>query len=89
MEEVLNKSDEELCGLRTKDIRSIRDELIAVGTLQLGRRSLEMTHMQLSEVEEAEERYVDGIKYHIIKVAMHKNTDLGEPAPVAFKDKQF
>ena len=89
MEEVLNKSDEELCGLRTKDIRSIRDGLIAVGTLQLGRRSLEMTHMQLSEVEEAEEKYVDGIKYHIIKVAMHKNTDLGEPAPVAFKDKQF
>ena len=72
-----------------KEIMKIRDSLIAVATVRLGRRSLEMTRMTLHEVEKATVSVIDGETYHTINVSEQKNTYTGEAAPVVYDETEF
>ena len=70
-------------------INQIRDDLITVGTLKLGRRSKEMMKMTIDEVEKAEKREVNGNNIFIVKVRNQKNLKHGKEAPVVYTDKEY
>lgn len=71
------------------EITKVRNSLIIIGTIRIGRRSLEMTQMTLSEVQEAEAKEVDGSIFYLVEVKEQKNNDSGEPAVVPFEEKEF
>ena len=86
----LEEALEEDWDVYTKEqINRVRDDLIAVGALKLGRRTKEMMTMTCKEVEEAEEREINDERFHIIKVMKQKNLKSGKEAPVAFSSKEF
>ena len=87
--EVLEKSQEEIEKLTVSDALNVRDGLMAIATLRLGRRSKELLTMKLSEVEKAEVKLINRQKYHIVKVLEQKNKKAGLEAPVVFEDKEF
>ena len=59
----------------------VRDALIAIGTVRLGRRSKELIRMSLDEVNKAEQRTVNNEPFYIIHVTEQKNAKTGEAAP--------
>lgn len=71
------------------EILKVRNSLIAVATVRIGRRSKEMTRMTLLEVEEAEITMIGEEKFHIINVAEQKNSRGGKPAPVPYTDIEY
>ena len=73
----------------SKEITKIRDSLIAVATVRLGRRSLEMTRMTLEEVKGATESVINGNKYYTINVRDQKNTHTGSAAPVVYHEDEY
>ena len=86
---ILEKSEEDLMKLTTKEILDIRNSLMAVAALRLGRRSQELVKMTLKEVEEAEEKTVDDKHFYIVKVLEQKDLKMGKEAAIAFEDKDF
>lgn len=62
---------------------------MSLGTLRLARRSMELIHMTLSEVQQADTKHINGEVFHIIKVVNQKNLKMGEPAPVVYNDVEF
>ena len=72
-----------------KQVFKVRDALIAVATVRLGRRSLEMTRMTLSEVDDAQETAINNKTHHLIKVLEQKNSITGKPAPVVYDESEF
>lgn len=62
---------------------------MSVATLRLGRRSMELMHMTLEEVQCAEQKEVEGEVFHIVQVLKQKSLKMGEPAPVVFSDVEF
>lgn len=67
----------------------VRDSLMAVATLRLGRRSKELMTMTLQEIADAEEEIIRDEKYWFIKVADQKASKVGEAATVAFHDIEY
>ena len=72
-----------------KHITQVRNALMAVATVRLGRRSLEMTKMTLDEVEGATESRINGVKHYTINVSDQKNSCTGMPAPVVYENIEF
>ena len=72
-----------------EEILKVRNSLIAAATLRIGRRSQEMTRMNLAEVAGAEESLVGEEKFFIINVADQKNSRTGKPAPIAYTEAEF
>ena len=72
-----------------KQTIKVRNSLIAVATVRLGRRSKELSTMSLEEVSEADKEIVDGKEVYIIKVVDQKSTKTGIPAPVVFTQKEY
>ena len=70
-------------------IINVRNHLLALGAVRLGRRSKELLKMKKIEVANAEKRKIKGIDHFIIKVADQKNSKTGDPAPVAYKYKEY
>ena len=73
----------------TAEAVKVRNSLMAVATLRLGRRTKELTHMTLDEVKNAEKRRVLDESFHIIEVSNQKAVRTGTPAPVAFEESEF
>lgn len=68
-----------------KEIGKVRNSLIVMGSIRLGRRATELSKMRLKEVEDAEERMVNNKKFHLVCVKEQKTTSTtGEPATVSF-----
>jgi len=67
----------------------IRNSLMAIATLNLGRRSLELTTVTLGEASEAEEKVVNGDDHFIISVKCQKTSGTGNPAPLSLEGMQF
>ena len=57
-----------------RTIAKVRNSLITIGTLRLGRRSMELTKMTTMEVDEAEGVFVGEQKYYFVKVQEQKTT---------------
>ena len=73
----------------TSEICKLRNALIGVATIRIGRRSLEMVKMKLNEVEDAKKTEIDGKLFWIVNVVEQKNTFTGKPAPVVFEEQEF
>jgi hypothetical protein len=87
---VLEDDQETLDKYCKTKVLEIRDHLMAIATLRLGRRSMEIINMRLSEVENADlVTTEDGDRYYIVKVLEQKNLKAGEAAPVAFSADEF
>lgn len=67
----------------------IRNDLIVVATIRLGRRSKELTTMSLEEVKSAERIEVNGECSYVIKVLEQKNIKTGQEAPIAYNEKEY
>ena len=89
LKHVLSYSENRLENMTIKEILEIRDKLMVVGFLRLGRRTKEIICMTVTEVEEAESRLIDGKKFFIVEVAEHKNMKSGLKAPVTFAEEEF
>jgi len=85
----LNLAEDELAGISQRRAMYVRDRLMAIGTLRLGRRSKELAYMTLDEVREAEEIDIKGKSHRLIEVKNQKTAHTGEPAPVAFTHDEF
>lgn len=86
---VLADSQEVRAAYSMTKILDVRNNLIAAGTLRLGRRSKELMKMETTEVDAAERLVVDGDIFHVVKVHDQKNSRTGDPAPVTFSDDEF
>ena len=68
----------------------VRDELIAIATVRLCRRSKELIKLSIEEVNKASLRYLpNGSSYYMIEVQDHKNTRTGVPATIAYTQCEF
>lgn len=68
---------------------NVRNTLMAIGTLRLGRRSKELITMTLEEVAAAEKQSISGENYYFVKVANQKGARSGESATVPFHQKEY
>lgn len=99
MEKVLNESSLRLANTLEEDFDefekdkmiNIRNDLIAVGVIRLGRRTKELTTMTTDEVYKAEKIVVDEEEdfTYIIKVLDQKKLKTGQEAPVAYKAHEY
>ena len=88
-EQILLESPETLALYTEEQARSVRDSLIAAGTLRLGRRSKELMKMTVTEVRQAVNKKINNEQIFIIEVMDQKSTKSGQAAPVAFSDREF
>lgn len=89
--EYLSKSlDEDYETFDKEKIKEIRNALIAVATIRLGRRTKEIMTMTLDEVSAAEKIVIEGgtVNY-IVKVYDQKGLRTGEEAPIAFSNEEY
>ena len=87
--EVLHKSSDELDGYTANQALEVRNGLMAVATLRLGRRSKELLTMTIDEVRSAQMEKVGSKTFYIIKVLNQKHSKCGQEAPVAFEKEEF
>ena len=86
---VLNSSEDEIREWNISKILKIRNSLMTVAALRIGRRSKELMTMQLGVVENAKEAEIDGEPFFIIEVSDQKGMKSGNEAPVVFSDLEF
>lgn len=70
-------------------ITQIRNDLIVVPTIRLGRRSTELITMTCDEVQRAEERLINGEVHFIVKVLEQKDIKSGNEAPIAYNEPEY
>ena len=87
--DILQYDETKLSNLTIKEIIDIRDSLIAVATIRLGRRSKELMKMNIKEVNDAKILNVENTVYYLIEVLNQKNTKMGEAAPVALTKQEY
>lgn len=87
--ELTEKTEADLENYSDEEATSIRNNLIAIAILRLGRRVKEIIEMTLEEVNNHEEKTIDGEKYVIIHVLEQKNVQSGEEAPILYTANEF
>ena len=70
-------------------ILHVRNLLIEIGTIRIGRRSKELVEMTIEESNDAEDALVDEEHYKIINAFNQKNIRTGELAPVPYSVKGY
>lgn len=100
LEEVLDKlkekvsefnliAEEDFKTMNEKDVLKVRNALIAIATLRLGRRTKEIITLQIEEVDKAVVKVVDGEEFRVVEVLEQKNLKSGELAPIAYTTQEF
>lgn len=59
-------------GYIREEIFNVRNCVIAVGTLKMGRRTKELSKMTVEKALNARERTVNGVRYHVVVVVDQK-----------------
>lgn len=75
-------------------ITTVRNNLIVVATIRLGRRTKEIMTMTLDEVRDAEKIQVEGdcgdcVENYVVKVYDQKDLKTGNEAPIAFTEGEY
>ena len=80
LREITSKTETELQKLNLQEIRKVRDSLIAVATIRLASRSIEIITMNLTEYANAEDFISeDNEHFKIIQMTDQKNARAGNP----------
>ena len=89
LKDVSNKTAQDLSSYDEKKVLDVRNNLMVVGSIRLGRRSKELMTMTLEEVAEAEKTLINGEAFHIVKVMDQKNLKHGEVAPIVYSSTEY
>lgn len=81
--------DQDFVNFDKHKITEIRNDLMLVAAIRLGRRSTELVTMTCEEVGRAEERSINDEPHYIVKVFEQKNIKTGNEAPLAYSEGEF
>jgi len=72
-----------------KQVIEIRNNLMAIGTIRIGKRSKEIIKMTIDEMKDASQREVGDKVFYIVKVYDQKSLKNGKPAAVSFEETEY